>query len=342
MAILTFARAAAAFGLKKYQALRTRLWAEDRGALMFDALGSLGSGVFIELSDGTEAVLTAKHVVVDSICTGELTVQRWGALKQSLLPAEIWIDSTHDAAVIVCHALGKTGKVVPRSEWRFPPPLPQKGQGVQCSGAPGEFKSAPNLADRTVHTIKWLALMTTVTDASREVVACDVDESQCVPSTFGGMSGGPAIVLERRLFGINVTEQRRLTSSDGKLNVLPLESFLAFIDSLHGHIVVGLPAGEGKGALYSAEAISGPVRGTRVLLDVGYRRYLRTVDGTHEVAVRIVRVAIAPVSSTAGIAVRLAKTVVIDPDTEWEDVGNAALSALGMGNYAIVVADDPA
>ena len=42
MQFWTFPKAVARFGLKKkFQAIRVRIWAEDRGALIFDVLGGL-------------------------------------------------------------------------------------------------------------------------------------------------------------------------------------------------------------------------------------------------------------------------------------------------------------
>jgi hypothetical protein len=204
------------FGVSEEEERRTRAWLRSRMGSILGANGRGGTGTFIELQDGRMALLTARHVVVRCILTGEMTVLRLANSRtQSVEPRAITIDSRKDAALLIFDATSLAGDVVPYAEWSAEPPLITKGMPAIISGVVGEWKE-PDLVTRTIPVTKWLDFWTAVTEPQGQegYVVCDVDETNdALPRSFGGMSGGPFITLDRRLLGVNTGEIRRKAGS---------------------------------------------------------------------------------------------------------------------------------
>jgi hypothetical protein len=218
-------KAVAAFGFtKKLQARRLYEWTRRRMGLAFDADGKLGSGVFLRMRNGHVALLTARHVVVAHLLSGDLTMQSCLSKEESFAPGAITVDPSHDAALLYV----PVGRHIPHflEERDLLIPAVRVGDPIVCNGAPGEWKSPPDLLRRTFERIKVLHYMTATTAVSELEIVCDVDEGEpALPSSFGGMSGGPATTLDRALVGINVRERRDIRPGDGVIEVLPLEAF---------------------------------------------------------------------------------------------------------------------
>lgn len=221
----------AEFGLKKLTARRTQRWIQDRMGLVFGAAGRGGSGIFLELGDRQVALLTARHVVVGALCTGEITIGVCAREREpSFVPLAIKLHPELDAALLYVKERASISKFLMHHEWAANQPTVSKGMAIVNSGAPGLLKSNPDVAARTISTVKILHYFTTVTDhaeqtARGDFIACDIDETDPdVPSTIRGMSGGPAFTLKRRLIGTNTAERRHTDPTSGRIYVQRLDA----------------------------------------------------------------------------------------------------------------------
>lgn len=218
----------AAFGVTPDEARETSSWLLDRVGYVLGANGRGGSGIFVETSDGGTALLTARHVIVPAVLSGEVTVARYvreSSVARSVEPVAIRMASRVDAALLRIRDAENFPRLA-HSEWdpSGSPPL-SKGMGVIAAGAPGKWKSEPDAASRVIESMKTLFFWTAVIDPNHDgPIQCDVDDGiKSLPSTFAGMSGGPVIDTHRRLVGINKGEDR--DCKDGYLYVTPRRSW---------------------------------------------------------------------------------------------------------------------
>ncbi len=82
---------------------------------------------------------------------------------------------------------------------------------VIVSGIVGEWKELDPAA-KTIPVTKWLQFWTGISEPRdhQGYIVCDVNEADPqLPTSFGGMSGGPCISTSRRLLGVNTGEIRR-------------------------------------------------------------------------------------------------------------------------------------
>jgi hypothetical protein len=75
-------------------------WIVRRLASIMGADGRGGSGTFVELPNGDLAILTAKHVIIGCLLTGEITAGRITSPARTIEPRTIRIDSKHDVACV--------------------------------------------------------------------------------------------------------------------------------------------------------------------------------------------------------------------------------------------------
>lgn len=192
-------------------------WIQPRLACVYGADGRGGTGIFMDMEDGRLALLTARHVVVDCILTGEMTVGRLDRPgRKSLVPETTRIDNSRDAACLIVDRSTFEGEAVPYSEWAGPDVEISKGMPVLVSGVVGEWK-APDTKTRHIPQTRILHLDTQVVDPDdcRQRVVCYVDEKNVqLPGSFKGMSGGPCVSESRRILGINTEELRRRPGTD--------------------------------------------------------------------------------------------------------------------------------
>jgi hypothetical protein len=207
-----------AFGVTEEEERLLQEWLRARMGTILGADGRGGTGTFIQLKDGRVALLTARHVVVRCILTGAMTADRLTRASnpsRSVEPCAIRIDSRKDAALLFFSEGELPGEFVPYDEWA--PALPElaAGMAIIVAGVVGEWKEI-DLATRTIPTTKWLHFWTGITDPQGHggFIVCDVNEADMrLPSSFGGMSGGPCISPRRRLLGVNTAEIRRKAGS---------------------------------------------------------------------------------------------------------------------------------
>lgn len=214
------------FGVSEDDERATGDWLRQRMGTILGADGRGGTGTFIELKDGRVALLTARHVVVRCILTGEMTSARLAEpMACSIEPRAIRIDCRKDAAFLVFDASDLQGEFVPYAEWS--PALPELAARtpVIVSGVVGEWKEL-DLATKSIPITKWLQFWTGITEPRdhQGYIVCDVNEADAkLPRSFGGMSGGPCITTSRRLLGVNTGEIRRKAgSSTGEFYVTRL------------------------------------------------------------------------------------------------------------------------
>lgn len=211
-------------------------WIQQRLGCVFGRDGRGGTGIFIDLEDGGLALLTARHVVVGCILTGEVTVGRLDrpGLK-SIAPTEIRIDNRRDAAFLLVDREILDVATVPHFEWSNRDVEISHGMVVIVSGVVGEWK-APDSENRRIPQIKTLHLNTQVVDPedSRGRIVCYVDERHMqMPSSFKGMSGGPCFSEDRRILGIITEEVRRKPGThDGEILVTRLADLRSLFEKM--------------------------------------------------------------------------------------------------------------
>lgn len=202
-----------AFGVTADEERDTNEWIMSHMGCVLGSDGRGGSGTFIELDDGRLAFLTARHVIVQCILTGEMTVSRLNSsgAAHSAEPDAIRIDCNKDAAYLILNANKFEGSRLPYAALSQLQKDISVGMPVIVSGVVGEWKQ-PDVIARVIPQIKVLYYWTGVTDPEndRQLIVCDVDESNSeLPLSFGGMSGGPCFSLDRILLGVNIHEIRR-------------------------------------------------------------------------------------------------------------------------------------
>jgi hypothetical protein len=197
-----------------------------RVGYILGANGRGGSGVFVETTDGRTALLTARHVLIPAILSGEVTVAHYTTHNVlSVEPTTIRIAARADAALVFV-PYGLVPARLTAQDWD--PDTGRdvtSGQGVIAAGAPGEWKSEPDLVRHIIESVRVLLFWTAVTSPDEQgLIACDVDDMiTTIPTTFRGMSGGPVFDATRQLVGINKGELRGRTQR--KLYATPRRSW---------------------------------------------------------------------------------------------------------------------
>jgi hypothetical protein len=217
----------AAFGLTVDQAKSLSDWVLARVGYVVGRNGRGGSGVFVEAPNGRTALLTARHVLIPAVISGDVSVAFHDDARA--YPVEfnaLRMARRADAALVFL----ADGARIPRltvAEWdpRGPADV-TKGMGIVAAGAPGEWKSEPDVVQRVIKSMKTLLFWTAVTEPNRDgLIVCDVDgRIKSLPSTFRGMSGGPVFDSGRRLVGINKGEFRG--APDGMLFATPRKAWM--------------------------------------------------------------------------------------------------------------------
>jgi len=209
------------FGVTEVQEKNIESWISSRLACIVGADGRGGSGVFVQLEDGHLAVLTACHVVISCILTGEITVCRMSSCQRSYEPTSIRIDGPNDVALlIVDRDLFDGAFSLLFSEWTCSSVNLSKGMPAIISGIVGEWKHI-NIKERIIPQFTKLHYWTSISnpDAQCGMISYNVDKSNSeIPNSFGGMSGGPAFSIDQKLLGINTEEVPLL----GEILVTPI------------------------------------------------------------------------------------------------------------------------
>lgn len=184
--------------------------------------GKGGSGTCVQLSDGTVALLTAKHVVIECIRnTGEIAIAAPFSGVGFQQPRSISMDSSQqgDAAILVFNGLVAEIPAIPFASWTANHAEIAVGLRVFACGFPGALRKL----EGSKLTPAFAYLGDKISSIQGNAVACGINETiKDMPSQFGGMSGGGLFSAEGDFLGVIVEESRRLTQSRGELlSLLP-------------------------------------------------------------------------------------------------------------------------
>jgi hypothetical protein len=223
------AAALEAFGVTEQQEREISGWTLERVGYVLGADGRGGSGVFVEMPNGSTALLTARHVLVRAILSGDIAVAGYIAgVARSVQPVALRISARADGALLFVPGDLQVARLS-CAEWD-PNSQPQiaKGRPVIAAGVPRCWKDEPDLEKRRINSMKTLLFWTAVVAPPEagvcDFIQCDIDEKiPGLPSTFRGMSGGPVFSLNQELVGINKGECRG--DADGILFSLPREAW---------------------------------------------------------------------------------------------------------------------
>ena len=140
-----------AFGIES-EALEQEIfsWNMARIGVILGSNGRGGSGVFVQLSNKRIALLTARHVALPAILSGELTLSH-ADRGQSFSPLAITMDKRLDLAYLTLPDDITIGSYLSQNEWT-PEGQPEisKGMTVVACGVPGLLKSLPDVSTRTI------------------------------------------------------------------------------------------------------------------------------------------------------------------------------------------------
>ena len=208
----------------------------QKSGLVLGKDGRGGSGTCVRLDNGDLALLTAKHVVVDCLLTGELSIAR-SSDKCTDLPKRIRMDSTQmgDAAYVVLRRQDGKAPAIPFSQWTQNTQKLGTGAFGLASGFPGELRKPINKICQALCALRRLFgatvkqaiiprhmfFQTAISRTSSDLVVCSIDERiKGFPTTLRGMSGGSLFTLDGDFVGVLIEERRKLTPVSGELDVL--------------------------------------------------------------------------------------------------------------------------
>jgi hypothetical protein len=184
--------------------------------------GKGGSGTCVQLDDGTIALLTAKHVVIECIRnTGGIAIAAPFSGVNFQFPRLIRMDSSQqgDAAIVVFNEVPQEMPAVPFSKWTINHSKIEVGMPVFACGFPGVLRK---MEDSKI-TPQFSFVGDWITSINGHMVTTGINETiGDIPSNFGGMSGGGLFAEDGAFLGILVEERRRITPSRGELySILP-------------------------------------------------------------------------------------------------------------------------
>lgn len=195
--------------------------------VLFDDDVLLGSGVLVRLNDGTMAVLTARHVVIDLAVAGSFhcVVPQWGWT--SFEPRFLRVHPSSDVALVGVPD-GPTAGIA-WADWNPAtlPPSSLAGQ-VLATGTPGAWKGRVDLPSRQIHGLRALGAWCDV-DPNPPVMrrsTLNICATNDLPESVGGMSGGPVLAPSGRVVGVITHES---LSGPRRLYAAPLDQVLSLV-----------------------------------------------------------------------------------------------------------------
>ena len=182
--------------------------------------GKGGSGTCVKLDDGSVALLTAKHVIIECLRnTGEIAIAAPYSGINFQRPKAIRMDSSQqgDAAILVFNDLPCGIPAVPFDEWTTQQPEIAVGMKVFACGFPSSHRK--NEYEKIKPTFVYLK--DRISSIQGQTISSVINETIAdIPASFRGMSGGGLFSSEGNFLGIVVEESRKLTSSQGELHSL--------------------------------------------------------------------------------------------------------------------------
>ena len=219
-------------------------WIHARLGYVFGNDGKGGSGTSVQLMDGSSALLTARHVVIDCILTGSIQVGNVGD-QHMAIPKRIWISARTDAAYIISSNPNPRSETLSFADWTSPPLHISAGHLVYPSGVPGSWKIIDS-EKRALPRIKALVYESTLANPPQQgsFIICNVNEKDLrLPKSFRGMSGGALFSADKRFLGILDSEVRDGSGGgERKIRVTPIQD----LEELHGPNQLPLPIHMGQ------------------------------------------------------------------------------------------------
>ncbi len=170
--------------------------------------GRGGSGTCVQLSDGTAALLTAKHVVIECLRnTGEIFIAVPFSRINFQRPRAIRIDSSQqgDAAILVFNSLATEIPVIPFTSWTVNYAEIAVGLRVFACGFPGILQKREEPKGKP----QFAYIVDSVSSIQSNTVTCGINETiEDMPSQFNGMSGGGLFSAGGDFLGIVIEENR--------------------------------------------------------------------------------------------------------------------------------------
>jgi hypothetical protein len=200
----------AAVGLTQDEGDALYRWIFQRVGYVVGAKGRGGSGVFVKTPEGRVALLTARHVAIDCILTGEIQVaaniEGRGRFQK---PRSIRLSTKCDAALLTMPDDAIVPFALDVADWnpdRHEDPSP--GTPVIAAGMPGLWKAEPDLEKRQIERGRTLLLWTEARHTSfGRLIEIKADKRiGGLPRTLRGMSGGPLFNIQRELLGVTHAE----------------------------------------------------------------------------------------------------------------------------------------
>lgn len=187
--------------------------------LVLGRSGRGGSGVMVSMRGFRGSVLTARHVVLDCLLSGELTAARSnmpGTFTKK--PDQIICLGPHDSAVLSLKQNDPSEPSLEQAAWMSTTPALQENDPVLVFGTPGTWKDV-NLQNQRCDS-RVLPYWTHVVGEVQEgrPFVCEVDDNPGLPETLAGMSGGALHGADGRFLGINIEE---LEGAFRRVRVLP-------------------------------------------------------------------------------------------------------------------------
>ena len=191
-------------------------------AVVFGSNGKGGSGTCVELADGSIAVLTAKHVVLECLRnTGHVGIGAYNVRYQEADLIRMDSSQDGDAAYLEFKKRPTTVKAVPFAEWTMTRPDLAAGQRVIAVGFPGALRRREG--NRMIPNPAWLRDRIHAVERNRVVSGLN-EREEGVPPTLGGLSGAGLFSDDGKFIGVVVEEKRRITETRGELyTLLPSE-----------------------------------------------------------------------------------------------------------------------
>jgi hypothetical protein len=197
----------AKFGLSQAEGEQLYRWVFERVGYVVGADGRGGSAVFVRTPEGRTALLTASHVVIRCILTGEIQVAALidgrGQFKQ---PLSIRLSIKCDAALLTMRDDFPIPACLEPTDWdpdRYTEPPP--GTHVIAAGMPGMWKAEPDVEKRRIDGGRTLLLWTEAKAVSTLSHLIEIRANKRIdglPTTLRGMSGGPLFTTRRELLGV--------------------------------------------------------------------------------------------------------------------------------------------
>ena len=182
--------------------------------------GKGGSGTVILLEDGSVALLTAKHVVIECIRnTGGIAIGVPNSGVKFQVPKLIRMDSSQhgDAAYLIFNSLPGTIPAVPFWKWTKNHTGAVPGLWTFACGFPGALKTISG--NRVSSTCVYIG--DKILSVQPTSVVSGINEAvHGIPRSLQGMSGGGLFSESGDFIGVIVGEERNTASKRGALHTL--------------------------------------------------------------------------------------------------------------------------